>query len=207
MPDLSLIAAAVERSPFLRHLGEGYPEVLSRSFPPIQYGPGDTIAEGAEGTAVYIVAGGQLSVSQCCRPLCPLWPGDVFGQLALLRHCRRPATVQALSPVRLWAIDRQWYHTIATSSAMQHQAEIPGSLRCGVLCLPDISDSHLCTLLDTMEECTFTPGHVIIHEGDEGENFYLILKGEVQVSRREAGQRLIHVLGPGKHFVELAVLQ
>ncbi|XP_030347083.1 cGMP-dependent protein kinase 1-like [Strigops habroptila] len=206
--DFSLVVAAVERSPFLRHLGEGCPEVLAQSFTPVWHSPGDTVlAEGAEGTAMYIVAEGQLSVSQHGCPLRTLGPGDVFGELALLYHCRRTATVQALSPVRLWAIDRQRYRAIATSNAKQRRAEILGSLRM-VPWLRGVSDSHLRTLLDAMEECTFTPGHIIIHEGDEGENFYIILKGEVRVSRRVAGQeKLTRVLGPGEHFGELALLQ
>ncbi|KAM6138257.1 cGMP-dependent protein kinase 1-like [Phoenicopterus ruber ruber] len=206
--DLSLIAEAVGRSEFLRRLGEGCPEALAQSFAPIWHGPGDTVlAEGAEGTTMYIVAEGQLSVSQRGRQLRTLGPGDVFGELAILYHCKRTATVRALGPVRLWAIDRQRYRAIATSNAKQRRAEILVSLRT-VHWLRDLSDSHLCKLLDAMEECTFAPGHVIIHEGDEGENFYIILKGEVRVSRRVDGQeRLIRVLGAGEHFGELSLLQ
>ncbi|XP_029893184.1 cGMP-dependent protein kinase 1-like [Aquila chrysaetos chrysaetos] len=206
--DLSLITEAVGRSEFLRRLGEGCPEALAQSFAPVWHGPGDTVlAEGTEGTAMYIVAEGQLSVSQRGRQLRMLGPGDVFGELAILYHCKRTATVQALSPVRLWAIDRQRYRAIATSNAKQRRAEILGSLRM-VHWLRDLSDSHLCKLLDAMEECTFAPGHVIIHEGDEGENFYIILKGEVRVSRRVDGQeKLLRVLGAGEHFGELSLLQ
>ncbi|KAM6207463.1 cGMP-dependent protein kinase 1-like [Sarcoramphus papa] len=206
--DLSLIAEAVGRSEFLRRLGEGCPEALAQSFAPVRHGPGDTVlAEGAEGTAMYIVAEGQLSVSQRGRQLRTLGPGDVFGELAILYHCKRTATVRALGPVRLWAIDRQRYRAIATSNAKQRRAEILGCLRT-VHWLRDLSDSHLCKLLDAMEECTFPPGHVIIHEGDEGENFYIILKGEVRVSRRVDGQeKLIRVLGAGEHFGELSLLQ
>ncbi|KAM9297958.1 cGMP-dependent protein kinase 1-like [Morus bassanus] len=206
--DLSLIAEAVGRSEFLRRLGEGCPEALAQSFAPVWHGPGDTVlAEGTEGTAMYIVAEGQLSVSQRGRHLRTLGPGDVFGELAILYHCKRTATVQALGPVRLWAIDRQRYRAIATSNAKQRRAEILGSLRT-VHWLQDLSDSHLSKLLDAMEECTFAPGHVIIHEGDEGENFYIILKGEVRVSRRVDGQeKLLRVLGAGEHFGELSLLQ
>ncbi|XP_075000814.1 cGMP-dependent protein kinase 1-like [Calonectris borealis] len=206
--DLGLIAEAVGRSEFLRRLGEGCPEALAQSFAPVWHGPGDTVlAEGTEGTAMYIVAEGQLSVSQQGRQLRTLGPGDVFGELAILYHCKRTATVRALSPVRLWAIDRQRYRAIATSNAKQRRAEILGSLRM-VHWLQDLSDSHLSKLLDAMEECTFAPGHVIIHEGDEGENFYIILKGEVRVTRRVDGQeKLLRVLGAGEHFGELSLLQ
>ncbi|XP_040408101.1 cGMP-dependent protein kinase 1-like isoform X2 [Cygnus olor] len=206
--DLSLIAEAMGRSDFLRRLGEGCPEALAQSFVPVQHGPGDTVlAEGDEGTAMYIVAEGQLSVTQRGRQLRTLGPGDVFGELAILYHCKRTATVQALSPVRLWAIDRQRYRAITTSSAKQRRAKILDSLRT-VHWLQDLSNSHLSKLLDAMEECSFAPGHVIIREGDKGESFYIILKGQVRVSRRVDGQeKLLRVLGAGEHFGELSLLE
>ncbi|XP_054036137.1 cGMP-dependent protein kinase 1-like [Dryobates pubescens] len=205
--DLGLIMEAVARSEFLQHLGESCPEVLAQSFVTVQHSPGDTVlAEGTEGTSMYIVAEGQLSVSQRGRQLRTLGPGDVFGELAILYNCKRTATVQALSPVRLWAIDRQRYRAIATSNAKQRRAEILASLQ-KVHWLQDLSDSYLCKLLDAMEERTFKPGHIIIHEGDEGENFYIILKGEVRVTQQVDGQeKLLRVLGAGQHFGELSLL-
>ncbi|XP_063186899.1 cGMP-dependent protein kinase 1-like [Chroicocephalus ridibundus] len=205
--DRELIAEAVGRSQFLRRLGEGCPEALARSLAPVRHGPGDTVlAEGDEGTAMYIVAEGQLSVSQHGRQLRTLGPGDVFGELAILYHCRRTATVRALGPVRLWAIDRQRYRAMATSHAKQRRAELLGSLRT-VPWLRELSERHLHKLLDAMEECTFAPGDVIIREGDEGENFYIILKGEVRVTQRAGGrQKLIRVLGAGQHFGELSLM-
>ncbi|XP_068792678.1 cGMP-dependent protein kinase 1-like isoform X2 [Struthio camelus] len=206
--DRSLIAEAVSRSAFLRRLGPGCPQALAQSFVPVRHGPGDTVlAEGDEGAAMYVVAEGQLSVTQRGRPLRTLGPGDVFGELAILYHCKRTATVQALTAVRLWAIDRQRYRAIATSNAKQRRAEILGSLR-AVHWLQGLSDTHLSKLLDAMEECTFAPGHVIIREGDEGENFYIILKGEVRVSRKVDGkEKVIRVLGAGEHFGEISLLQ
>ncbi|KAM6323565.1 LOW QUALITY PROTEIN: cGMP-dependent protein kinase 1-like [Aegotheles albertisi] len=202
--DLALITEAVGRSEFLRRLGQGFPETLAHSITPVRHGAGDTVlAEGEEGSAMYIVAEGQLSVTQRGRQLRTLGPGDVFGELAILYHCRRTATVRALGPVRLWAIDRQRYRAIATRHAKQRRAEILSSLRM-VPWLRELSEPALAKLLDAMEECTFPPGHVIIHEGDAGENFYIILTGEVRVTQR---QRLIRVLGAGEHFGELSLMR
>ncbi|XP_014801849.1 PREDICTED: cGMP-dependent protein kinase 1-like [Calidris pugnax] len=93
--DLELIGEAVGRNEFLRRLGEGCPETLAQSLAPVRHGPGHTVlAEGDEGTTMYIVAEGQLSVSQRGRQLRTLGPGDVFGELAILYHCRRTATVR-----------------------------------------------------------------------------------------------------------------
>ncbi|XP_074717264.1 cGMP-dependent protein kinase 2-like isoform X2 [Strix uralensis] len=206
--DLELLAAAVGRSEVLRRLGQGCAAALARSLVPVRHGPGDTVlAEGTEGSAMFIVAEGQLSVTQRGQWLRTLRPGDVFGELAILYHCKRTATVRALGPVRLWAIDRHRYRAMATANAQQRRAQALGSLQT-VPCLRALSNTHLHKLLDAMEECTFAPGHVIIQEGDEGENFYIILKGEVRVSQRVDGQeKLLRVLGPGEHFGELSLLQ
>ncbi|XP_019350457.2 cGMP-dependent protein kinase 1 isoform X2 [Alligator mississippiensis] len=206
--DTSLLAGAVERNDFLRRLGEGQTDAMVQSFTPAQHGPGDTVlAEGTEGHAMYIVAEGELSVTQRGRRLRTLLPGDVFGELALLYNCRRTATVTALTPVRLWALDRQTYRAIVTGSAKRRRAQILGSLR-EAQCLQGLSDAHLSKLLDAMEECTFGHDEVIIREGDEGKDFYIILRGEVRVSRSVGGrEEPIRVMRAGEHFGELSLLR
>ncbi|XP_067406606.1 cGMP-dependent protein kinase 1-like isoform X2 [Emydura macquarii macquarii] len=206
--DCSLIAGAVERNDFLRRLGEGQTDAMVQSFSPAWHGPGHTVlAEGTDGDAMYIVAEGELSVTQRGCHLRTLLPGDVFGELAILYNCQRTATVTALTQVRLWAIDRQTYRTIITSQAKCRRAEILDSLR-EASWLQGLADAQLSKLLDSMEECTFAPDEVIVREGDEGKNFYIILTGEVQVSRSRGGQEeLIRVLRAGQHFGELSLLR
>ncbi|XP_051470428.1 cGMP-dependent protein kinase 1-like [Apus apus] len=206
--DLGLITEAVARSNFLRRLGQGCPEALARGVTLIQHSPGDTIlAEGDEGNTMFIVAEGQVSVTQRGQQLRTLGPGDIFGELAILYHCRRTATVRALSPVRLWAISQQQYRAIATCLAQQRRDDILGTLRM-VPWLRDLPAPQLAKLQDAMEECTFPPGHVIIHEGDLGENFYIILKGEVRVTQQVEGrEQLLRVLGAGEYFGEISLLR
>ncbi|XP_053878061.1 cGMP-dependent protein kinase 1-like isoform X2 [Malaclemys terrapin pileata] len=187
--DRSLIAGAVERNDFLRLLGEGQADAMMQSFMPAWHGPGQTVlAEGTDGDAMYIVAEGELSVTQRGCPLRTLLPGDVFGELAILYHCKRTATVTALTQVRLWAIDRQTYRTIVTSQAKRRRAEILDSLR-EAPSLQGLADAQLSKLLDSMEECTFA------HD-------------KVRVSRRVHGrEEQIRVLRAGEHFGELSLLR
>lgn len=98
--DLALIAEAVQRSDFLRRLGEGCPEALARSFVTVRHEAGDTVvAEGDEGNAMYIVAGEggprEPGASPCARPRArppparpqPRNPGRAC---ACARACARP---------------------------------------------------------------------------------------------------------------------
>ena len=54
-------------------------------------------------------AGGEMEVSD------PLGPGSYFGELALLTDDLRKATVRALSPVRVLAVDRATFNRILGS--------------------------------------------------------------------------------------------
>jgi CRP/FNR family transcriptional regulator len=49
----------------------------------------------------------------------------------------------------------------------------------------------------------FMAGEVIFHEGDEGVGMYVIVEGEVKVTRGEAQ---LATLGPGDFFGEMALL-
>ncbi|XP_061481930.1 cGMP-dependent protein kinase 1-like isoform X2 [Rhineura floridana] len=206
--DASLILEAVKRNEFLRCLGDGQSQPLVESFTPEQHQPGDTVvAEGAEGQTLYIVAEGELNVTQKGRQLRLLLPGDVFGELAVLYNCQRTATVTALTPVQLWAIDRQTYRTIITENAKRKRAEVLAGLR-RVKPLQGLSDAALSQLLDSAEERTFANSEVIIQEGDEGRTFFFILSGQVEVTRSVEGQEEhIRVLKAGDHFGELSLIR
>ncbi|XP_060106997.1 cGMP-dependent protein kinase 2-like isoform X1 [Heteronotia binoei] len=206
--DANLILEAVKRNEFLRCLGDGQSHPLVESFTLEEHQPGDTIvAEGDDGHTMYIVAEGELSVMQKGRQLRTLLPGDVFGELAVLYKCQRTATVVALTPVQLWAIDRQTYRTIITENAKRRRAEILAGLR-GAKPLQGLSDAALSQLLDTAEERTFAPNEMIIQEGDEGRTFFYILSGQVEVTMNVEGrEEHIRVMKAGAHFGELALIR
>ncbi|MBP1930190.1 ABC transporter transmembrane domain-containing protein [Ammoniphilus resinae] len=64
---------------------------------------------------------------------------------------------------------------------------------------------HLATLL-TSE--TYERGKMIVREGDEGDKFYLIARGSVEVRKQfPDGDRRVAVLQEGDHFGEIALLK
>lgn len=65
------------------------------------------------------------------------------------------------------------------------------------------SKKELTTIGRASDEVTVADGAVLCKEGDPGHEFYLVLKGGVNVSRK--GKKL-NALGPGQHFGELALL-
>jgi putative ABC transport system ATP-binding protein len=73
----------------------------------------------------------------------------------------------------------------------------------GVEAFKNLTPNELTHVAEQMTRKQFMPGEVIIHEGDVGEEFFLISDGEVQVERE--GHEIAR-LGSGEFFGELALL-
>ena len=65
------------------------------------------VRQGEPGDRYYVIGDGEVMVSVDGRPVGTRGPGDGFGEIALLRNVPRTATVLALSPLRLLAVERE----------------------------------------------------------------------------------------------------
>eukprot|EP00066_Takifugu_rubripes_P006751 XP_003971769.2 PREDICTED: cGMP-dependent protein kinase 1-like [Takifugu rubripes] len=156
---------------------------------------------------MYIVAGGELRVTQAGRDLRTLTTGDVFGELAILYNCKRTATVTAKTAVRLWCMERQTYRTIITNKSKKRREQLMGFLKMSRT-LKDLNDVQLSKIIDSMEEVKYQDKDVIVREGAEANTFYIILKGEVLVTKNVNGhQKQIRRMGKGEHFGEQALIR
>jgi CRP-like cAMP-binding protein len=75
---------------------------------------------------------------------------SAFGDLALLHHAPRAATVRATASCRLWAMQRDVYRSIKGSLAQQASSERSRLLQ-GVPMLSRLSHHHRAMLADAME--------------------------------------------------------
>ena len=77
--------------------------------------PGEVVVhQGEPGQEFFVVADGELVVSVEAREVRRLRGGDAFGEVALLRHVPRTATVVAIAPSVLLTLDRDAFVTTVT---------------------------------------------------------------------------------------------
>ena len=69
--------------------------------------------------------------------------------------------------------------------------------------LSGLPGEHLSKLAARLEREEIAPGATVVREGDEGERFYIVLSGMLNVSQEDIGER--RMLRPGDTFGEVAL--
>ena len=69
-----------------------------------------------------------------------------------------------------------------------------------------LTASELALVADLCSERSYRKGSFLCHEGDEGDRFFIVLRGEIEVRTREGGDRVINRHGPGEYLGELALM-
>jgi MFS family permease len=105
-PDRELVAI-LSGDPIFRPLDQSEIERLSRHLEPVLISEGiDVFRQGDQGDRFFLIVSGRATVSIGGDFVRELGPGDHFGEIALLRHVPRTATVSANEDLRLLALDR-----------------------------------------------------------------------------------------------------
>lgn len=100
--------------PFLAHFERAHLDDILYSSSILECEPGDAvIEEGGTGSRIYILTSGEVEISKKGERLAVLnTVGDIFGELAALGDEMRSATVRAIKPTLLLAVDQKFLQDI-----------------------------------------------------------------------------------------------
>ncbi|CAJ1411423.1 unnamed protein product [Effrenium voratum] len=150
----------------------------------------------------YIVFDGHLEVIKDGEKVLDVYPGNSFGELALLYRAPRAATVRSLTQATLFAVPRQDLR-MAMQAPLKKKLEGFAALLSQVEILQHLGASDKELLANHLVEMTFYEGETIIQQGEEGYTFYILYDGEVSVL--VDGEEVTQLL-PGNFFGERALL-
>jgi CRP-like cAMP-binding protein/predicted MFS family arabinose efflux permease len=204
------LVARLHRVPLFRGLDMASLEQLAALAQPVAVAAGEEpVRQGEPGDRFYVIQYGEAEVLINGFKVRQLGDRDEFGDRALLRETPRTATVHALSPMELLAIDREAFLQAVTGEAGV-SFEAPDLVRASpVQVLRELrvfagaAELALRALADASERSQIAAGSVVFDVGDPSTAAYVILRGRVELQRDGA---LSAVLLPGDVFGELSVI-
>jgi CRP-like cAMP-binding protein len=178
------------------------------------------VREGEIGESFYVIARGMVRVTQHDvlgkeRELAKLGDGSVFGEMALISNSPRTATVTTSGNVDLLDFNREVLTAaseqiidIATAlDRFTRDRLVQNILATNPLFRPFDRNQRL-ELLRRFSAHEVTPATVIVREGQEGKGLYLILTGEVDVTKVDGKDKvLLATLKAGECFGEISLIK
>ncbi|XP_069482666.1 cGMP-dependent protein kinase 2 isoform X2 [Ambystoma mexicanum] len=203
-----LIADALNKNQFLKRLDTQQIKDMVECMYQKNFQEGNyIIKQGEPGTHLFVLAEGKLEVYQQGKLLTSIPEWTTFGELAILYNCTRTASVKAASNVKTWTLDREVFQNIMRRTTQARHEEYRNLLR-SVPLLKDLPEDKLTRIADCLEEY-YDKGDYIIRQGEEGNTFFIIARGQVQVTQTAEGHeepQFIKALGKGDSFGEKALI-
>ncbi|KAG2146679.1 cyclic nucleotide-binding-like protein [Suillus clintonianus] len=139
-------------------------------------------------------------------------PGTSFGELALMYGHPRAATVQAIEPSTVWALDRTTFRTIILKAAHRRRTMYEHFLS-SVPLLSSLEPGERSKIADALVSKVHPDGEAVLRQGEMGDTFFFVEEGEAIVTKTQQGEegeyREITVgrLKKGDYFGELSLLR
>mmetsp|Transcript_29310 Transcript_29310/g.61080 ORF Transcript_29310/g.61080 Transcript_29310/m.61080 type:complete len:679 (+) Transcript_29310:139-2175(+) len=174
------------------------------------------IKQGDKGETFYIVGSGALDVfinvgegddRTETQVGVPIGPGMGVGELALMYNSLRAATIRTSEECVLWKITRTAFKGLQLQQNKKaHNLKLKSlvNVKIGEKRMGDIlSPSDLESMALAVKVQSFAKGDAIVREGESGDVFYIITKGNVTVSKNK---QYLATLGVDTFFGEKALL-
>lgn len=207
------LRSVVIENVLFQHLEEDeLTEVLDAMFKVTPKEGEEVIKQGDEGDNFYVIDTGVTEViidsgDGDAKVVSKISKGGSFGELALIYGTPRAATIRAKTNCVLWAIDRDSYRRILMGSTIRKRKAYESFLG-KVKIMETLDKWERLSVADALEPSNFKKGDVIIKQGDDGDDFFLIIEGECVVTKEGNGEIIVvNNLKAADYFGEIALLQ
>jgi len=147
------------------------------------------------------------------KPLATLEAGDLFGEMTCMSFHPRSATVRAKTPVVMLEMLRNVLDILQKNKAFRAELDRKyrqRALETHIKSVPEFAsmpDEFIAYLRDRVQLTRFSPGEVIVRQGDVADAFYMVRMGFVKVTERHpGGDVVLTYLGRGSYFGEMGLL-
>jgi CRP-like cAMP-binding protein/Zn-dependent protease len=168
--------------------------------------------QGDRPDAFYVIRRGTLHVVEeeleagNERVLRTLGPGESFGELGLVDGRARTATVRPIEDCQLFVVDEATFDRLLADTVRVPEFAPTFQAVAELRRLPAFAGLEATDLAEVLAHGSWVnvaPGETVIEQGEEGDAFYAIASGQMEVSVDGSPRG---TLGPGAHFGEIALL-
>ncbi|XP_030840606.1 cAMP-dependent protein kinase type I-alpha regulatory subunit isoform X1 [Strongylocentrotus purpuratus] len=206
---MAALSKAISKNVLFSHLDESERSDIFDAMYPVKHDANQVvIQQGDEGDNFYVIDSGEVDIYVDNERVVTLSEGSSFGELALIYGTPRAATVKAKTDMKLWGIDRDSYRRILMGSQVRKRKMYEEFLT-KVSILENLDIWENLTIADALEPVQFDDGQKIVVQGEQGDDFFMIIEGQAAVLQRHGNDsELIEVgkLGPSDYFGEIALL-
>lgn len=213
------IRGLLEKTSFINFLSDDDLDTLIPAFHEEKFKLGQTICKAKEaGNSFYVIYSGKARIVGFDAEgkettLSTLAKGDHFGEQMLLSGEPSEFTVRASGELLILSLTRERFlEVLVNRPELKHYFEdyisdisLRSFIRQCTLFSP-LDPRELRGFLDGFQKLTFKAGEYIVREGEEGDAFYLLRRGEVEVIKDSLGGKVVNRLTKGQFFGELALL-
>ncbi|MEY4687475.1 MAG: hypothetical protein RIR76_1498 [Verrucomicrobiota bacterium] len=207
------IAACIADSLLFQMLPAADRAVIAAALEPERHAAGSVIIrEGDPGDKLYLLHAGEVEVTRALPNgrgdrVASLVPGDVFGEIALLKGSARTRSVRVVEPAVVLALRREAFEGLVLSRLSRTQIEDAVQKIAFLQRTPLAANWSPHALAAFARRASFQDYPIdafILHEGEDNHFFYLVYEGRLAVQR---GQQEVAQLSIGDFFGEISLLQ
>jgi CRP-like cAMP-binding protein len=178
------------------------------------------VRQGDPGNAFFVLLSGRVRVEKRGEGgepvrLANLGPGSFFGEFALLSDRKRHATVVTEQPSTILEISRKImgrlakkHKEVAKILRRFYRRRLLSTVMQSTPFFGPLGPEEKKRLMGHLRFRKFSPGDRIVEEGAKGGGFYLILIGEVKVTKSLDGEaQELARMGEGAYFGEMSLLK